>query len=42
MDWRLATEDAQAVLRGEEAPAVEIDTRLGMALDLETGEVVCA
>jgi hypothetical protein len=39
---RLATETAQAALRGEIEPPVTIDKRLGLALDLVSGRVVCA
>jgi hypothetical protein len=39
---RLATETAQAALRGEIEPPVTIDKRLGLALDLVSGRVVCS
>jgi hypothetical protein len=39
---RLATETAQAALRGEIEPPVTIDKRLGLSLDLVTGRCVCA
>lgn len=36
------TERAQRVLRGERAPPLVIDRKLGMPLDLVSGRVTCA
>jgi hypothetical protein len=41
-DHRLATEDEMRALRGEVEPPVVLDKRLGLALDLVSGRVVCA
>jgi hypothetical protein len=41
VDHRLATEDAQRVLRGEAEPPMPLIVSLGAPLDLETGVVRC-
>ena len=41
-DYQHETERAQRVLRGQEAPPMTFDKRLGASLDLVSGRVVCA